>query len=903
MKVYISPNFGDAPDKGDGGVRRVIDAQRRHLPAHDVEVVDEPRFADILAIHIMPEGRTIERFPELPVVAHSHGLYWAEYEWPNWCKKTNAECMELIRQADAITAPSEWVAQVIRRNTRRQVTAIGHGIDLAEWPEPTDYDSAGPVLWNKTRVDAVCDPREVNALADLAPDVPFISTYGDDKLPNMVLSGTLPYDNAKALIKDAGVYLSTARETFGIGTLEAMACGVPILGWNFGGQVDIVEHKETGWLSPPGDYEHLLEGLRYCLNHKGRMGREARRVVEERYQWGPIAGKYAELYRQVIEEFNRDRPKVSIIVPAYNLEKYLPETLESVLGQSMGDWECIIVDDKSPDGCGQIAERYAQKDDRFRVIHNEENQYLAGALNTGIEASNGKYVLPLDADNYLPHRTLEWLANFLDDNRAYHIAYGNVEFLDPPSVDHPKGRRWHSGWPPEFKAEWQVQRPDNADKPNNLIPSTSMYRRNVWELTGGYRRRYRTAEDADFWTRATSYGFRAVRAVEADTLVYRNRNESMSRVEETPDWTNWFPWSRDLSAPPAGVATEKQVPIPMYLPAAITVVIPVGPGHEEVLTDALDSVDAQAFRRWECIVVNDTGKPLKWLPSWAKVIDTTFAASGAKWEEPQSIGVAAARNLGIKASTTKYFLPLDADDTITADCLVHMLQTIEEHGGYVYSDWYKREKGKETETWQVADWNAQLLIDKGSLHAVTALYPRAAWQAVGGFDPELSAWEDWDFQLALANKGWCGTRIPRPLFTYRVDKGSRREENFGGGPGSSGFEKSKQGILAKWKSFFDREEELMACRNCPNGGGSVLKPPPTFSSTAPVLPANELDKYKIFEYTGAKAGTMNFRGRETGTPYRFSNRPSERRKYVRNEDAEFFEARPDFQRVETAAPV
>jgi glycosyltransferase involved in cell wall biosynthesis len=753
------------------------------------------------------------------------------------------------------------------------------------------------VLWNKTRIDAICDPREVNALADLAPDVPFLSTFGDNALENMVLTNTLPYENAKALVRAAGVYLCTARETFGIGTLEAMASGVPVLGWDYGGQSDIIDHKQDGWLSPYGDYQHLLEGLRYCLTHKERLGRVGRAKVIERYQWKDVIGQYAALYQRVYEEAQIERPKVSVIVPAYNLEKYLPQALQSILDQTMGDWECVVVDDASPDGCGMIAEKFAREDSRFKVIHNEENQYLAGALNTGVEASHGKYIVPLDADNLITDHTLEWLANALDDTRRIHIAYGNVEFLDPPSVDHPEGHRWHSGWPPAFQTEWQVQWPEGQDKANNLIPSTAMYRRAVWEQTGGYRTRYKTAEDADFWTRASSYGFRAERVTEADTLVYRNRVESMSRTEDTPDWTLWFPWSRDLAAPPAAVATEVQVPIPMYLPAAVNIVIPVGPGHEEVLVDALDSVDAQVFRRWECTVVNDTGKPLKRLPSWVRLVEPVF-------DQPiESIGVAAARNVGIEASNAKLFLPLDADDTITADCLVHMMRIYEQYGGYVYSDWYKREKGKETEVWETADYDAQLLIDKGSLHAVTALYPKEAWEDVGGFDPELSAWEDWDFQLKLANKEWCGTRIPQPLFTYRVDLGTRREDNFGGGPGSPGFEESKKGILEKWQPFFSGEEELVGCRSCGKGGGAKLQPPPTYSSKAPVIPDSELENYVIYEYTGAKAGAMNFRGQATGTQYRFSNRPSEQRKFVHVDDEKFFSQRPDFQKVEKNAPV
>src|SRR4030066_311616 len=90
----------------------------------------------------------------------------------------------------------------------------------------------------------------------LLPDTRFITTFGTPA-PNVEITGTLSYEEGKQLIRKAGLYLCTARETFGIGTLEAMACGVPILGWNWGGQAEFIKHKETGWLCPPGDIEGL----------------------------------------------------------------------------------------------------------------------------------------------------------------------------------------------------------------------------------------------------------------------------------------------------------------------------------------------------------------------------------------------------------------------------------------------------------------------------------------------------------------------------------------------------------------------------------------------------------------------------------------------------------------------
>ncbi|MDE5957536.1 MAG: glycosyltransferase, partial [Muribaculaceae bacterium] len=62
-------------------------------------------------------------------------------------------------------------------------------------------------------------------------------------------------------------------------------------------------------------------------------------------------------------------PKISIIVPIYKVERYLPECLDSIIRQTFTDWECILVDDGSPDNCGKICDEYAARDPRFRVIH------------------------------------------------------------------------------------------------------------------------------------------------------------------------------------------------------------------------------------------------------------------------------------------------------------------------------------------------------------------------------------------------------------------------------------------------------------------------------------------------------------------------------------------------------
>ena len=105
-------------------------------------------------------------------------------------------------------------------------------------------------------------------------------------------------------------------------------------------------------------------------------------------------------------------PKISIIIPMYNVEKYLKRCLDSVLNQTFQDWTAICIDDGSPDNSGKIAEEYAKKDKRFVVIH-KENGGLSDARNAGMKKVKTEYVMFLDSDDFIHPQTLEvayWLA-------------------------------------------------------------------------------------------------------------------------------------------------------------------------------------------------------------------------------------------------------------------------------------------------------------------------------------------------------------------------------------------------------------------------------------------------------------------------------------------------------------
>ena len=104
------------------------------------------------------------------------------------------------------------------------------------------------------------------------------------------------------------------------------------------------------------------------------------------------------------------QPKVSIVVPIYNVEKFLCQAVDSILNQSLKDIEIILVDDGSPDNCGKICDKYADKDPRVRVIH-QKNGGLGSAYNSGIKAASGEYIGFVEPDDWIEPEMYEVLYN------------------------------------------------------------------------------------------------------------------------------------------------------------------------------------------------------------------------------------------------------------------------------------------------------------------------------------------------------------------------------------------------------------------------------------------------------------------------------------------------------------
>ena len=101
-------------------------------------------------------------------------------------------------------------------------------------------------------------------------------------------------------------------------------------------------------------------------------------------------------------------PKVSVIVPIYKAEAYLNKCVDSLLVQTLKDFELLLIDDGSPDNSGEICDRYAQKDSRVRVFH-KENGGVSSARQCGIDNAYGEYTIHTDPDDWVESTMLEEL--------------------------------------------------------------------------------------------------------------------------------------------------------------------------------------------------------------------------------------------------------------------------------------------------------------------------------------------------------------------------------------------------------------------------------------------------------------------------------------------------------------
>lgn len=195
------------------------------------------------------------------------------------------------------------------------------------------------------------------------------------------------------------------------------------------------------------------------------------------------------------------KPKISIILPNYNNEKYLKEAIESVLKQTYINFELIIVDDASTDGSLEIIRAFNDK--RIKVITSEVNRHVAYASNLGIQYASGEYIAKIDSDDIWENQKLEKQIEFMENHKEYGGCFTRVNIIDGKSED--ANIKYKVIFELFEKAKNQSQKDwlrFFLSEGNCLCNSSSLIRKSIFEkIDGFFNLAYVGAEDYELWVR------------------------------------------------------------------------------------------------------------------------------------------------------------------------------------------------------------------------------------------------------------------------------------------------------------------------------------------------------------------------------------------------------------------
>ena len=209
---------------------------------------------------------------------------------------------------------------------------------------------------------------------------------------------------------------------------------------------------------------------------------------------------------------------ISIVLPTFNGEKYIRESIESVLNQSYKNWELIIVNDCSTDNTGKIIEEYVKLDSRIKLITNSQNEKLPKSLNIGFENANGEYYTWTSDDNIYKQNALEYMVNFLEKHKDIDLISCNFDFINENKI---------------FKSEFNENIKDRCALQLALqcnIGACFLYTKNIAQKVGKYDENMFCAEDYDYWCRLALKG--NIFYCNENLYQYRFQNNSLTSTKQ-----------------------------------------------------------------------------------------------------------------------------------------------------------------------------------------------------------------------------------------------------------------------------------------------------------------------------------------------------------------------------------
>jgi len=362
--------------------------------------------------------------------------------------------------------------------------------------------------------------------------------HGKSPLPDNVvprhLAGLSPTQMRKQY-QAADLFVNAALyEGFGLPTIEAMACGVPVVQCDNHGLDFIVEHERDCLVVPPADATALAHAIERLLDDEGSCQKLRKGGFETaaKHSLVPQFKGFVAVFSQLLGETFPEkvvsiistrlaagsrvandgrvrmsspnkkapfRPLVSVVIPTYNQAGYLREALDSLLKQTYQHWEAVVMNDGSTDATQEVMAEYAEKDGRIRIF-TKANGGITSALNAGLEQARGEFFCWLSSDDLFYPTKLELQVRAyeqLDDR--YALVYGNYDILDgdagvlneqPSRPSHMRGAEF----PEALKFDF-------------IDGCTVMIRMQVMREVDGFNPYYRHSQDMELWVRIASRGY------------------------------------------------------------------------------------------------------------------------------------------------------------------------------------------------------------------------------------------------------------------------------------------------------------------------------------------------------------------------------------------------------------
>lgn len=235
-------------------------------------------------------------------------------------------------------------------------------------------------------------------------------------------------------------------------------------------------------------------------------------------------------------------PAISVVMPAYNAEKFIGEAIESILNQTFKDFELVILNDASTDGTLDVINLYARRDSRTKVITNHQNLYIAGNRNKGIGLSQGKYIVWQDADDIAYKTRLEELFTFMESHPEVGICGSYLDIFDETGNTHIR----------EYKIDDKELR-SSIFRYSPVAQPSAIIRKECFDKVGLYNLDMPPAEDLEmsfrigehykfgnipkplikYRTHTSSATFKRLKTIEENTLKTRNQFRNSSAYNYT----------------------------------------------------------------------------------------------------------------------------------------------------------------------------------------------------------------------------------------------------------------------------------------------------------------------------------------------------------------------------------